>query len=84
MPQLPVAALTAGDLSYAVGYAGEWEEWMAQIEPYAARAPFMVQVGNHERNWNGGHARAPTRSGGMFDWGSLNATSSGGVLHGVR
>jgi hypothetical protein len=72
-------------LGYAVGYSGEWEEWMGQIEPYAARAPVMVQVGNHERNWNRHahkrqqqlpRAREHVVAGGrvdpfLFDWGSL-------------
>lgn len=77
---LPSGILHFGDLSYAVGVASEWEEWMQQIEPYASLAALMVQVGNHERNWNRGHgpsARA-TSADGLFDWGGINSSSSGG------
>eukprot|EP01126_Amoeba_proteus_P056732 TRINITY_DN716_c0_g1_i1.p1 TRINITY_DN716_c0_g1~~TRINITY_DN716_c0_g1_i1.p1 ORF type:complete len:653 (-),score=133.46 TRINITY_DN716_c0_g1_i1:155-2068(-) len=89
----PTAVVHFGDLSYAVGYSGEWEEWMQQIMPYASRVPLMVQVGNHERNWNRGHGkkkgdfplislkrsfRKRSEIPGLFDWGSLNSTSSGG------
>ena len=44
------AILHIGDISYAVGYGAEWDEWMSQVEPVAARVPWMVQDGNHERN----------------------------------
>ena len=60
---------------------------MNQIQPYAARAPMMVQVGNHERNWRG-HS-SPIRAlaqeqkpranpDGLMDWGGINSSSSGG------
>jgi hypothetical protein len=39
-----------GDISYAVGYSNEWEEYMQQIEPIAKQVPWMVGIGNHERN----------------------------------
>jgi len=78
----PTAVLHHGDLGYAVGFAGEWEEWMAQIEPYASRAPLMVQVGNHERNWNGDNITSLTQlrttPRDLFSWGSVNSSSSGG------
>ena len=34
--------LHIGDISYAVGYASEWDEFMSQIEPVAARVPWMT------------------------------------------
>ena len=68
--------LHIGDLSYAVGYSSEWEEWLSQIEPYAAHAPVMVQMGNHERNWVNG--RREIDGSGHYTWGTLNSTSSGG------
>jgi hypothetical protein len=73
----PTAMVHIGDLSYAVGYGSEWEEWMAQIQPYAARIPVMVQVGNHERNWDG-FSPGVTGSDNRWMWGSLNSSSSGG------
>lgn len=29
----------------------QWDIFMDQIEPIATRVPYMVCVGNHERNW---------------------------------
>ena len=43
--------LHIGDLSYAVGYASQWDEFMDTIEPAASRAPNMTAVGNHEALW---------------------------------
>lgn len=42
--------LHIGDIAYSVGYASEWDEFMAQIEPVAARLPWMTGIGNHEMN----------------------------------
>ena len=41
--------LHIGDISYAVGYLSEWDAFQAQIEPIAARVPWMTAVGNHAR-----------------------------------
>lgn len=43
--------LHVGDISYARGYASEWDFFMQQIEPIAARIPWMTSIGNHERDW---------------------------------
>jgi hypothetical protein len=53
-----------GDVSYAVGYASQWEHFMNQIEPVARRVPWMVAEGNHERCWPGTGSRGETDSGG--------------------
>ena len=45
------AILHIGDVSYARGYAAEWESFMNMIEPVARRVPWMTAVGNHERDW---------------------------------
>jgi hypothetical protein len=69
------AILHIGDIAYSVGYAAEWDEFMTQIEPVAARLPWMVQDGNHERNCP---CLPPTRaeeSAGLL-W--LNGSDSGG------
>eukprot|EP00731_Ephydatia_muelleri_P019818 Em0012g643a len=43
--------LHIGDISYARGYASVWEEFFHQVQPIAARAPYMVCIGNHERDF---------------------------------
>ncbi|KAJ1480082.1 hypothetical protein T484DRAFT_1811917, partial [Baffinella frigidus] len=43
--------LHIGDISYARGYASEWDFFMDQISPIASRIPWMTAVGNHERDW---------------------------------
>jgi len=40
-----------GDLSYAMGYGTVWESFQTAIEPLAAVVPWMVTMGNHERDW---------------------------------
>jgi len=40
--------LHIGDISYAVGYLSEWENFFRQIEPVAGRRPWMTAIGNHE------------------------------------
>ena len=35
-------AFCVGDLSYATGYLGKWETFMAAIEPVASRVPYMT------------------------------------------
>ena len=37
-----------GDISYARGIAPVWDLFMTQIEPVAAKIPYMVSIGNHE------------------------------------
>jgi hypothetical protein len=47
--QNPTCVLVLGDLSYADGASpGLWDDWFALVEPFAARAPLMAAVGNHE------------------------------------
>ncbi len=47
-----------GDLSYAVGYLSDWDRFFDMIEPVAASVPWMVSMGNHERDY--------PKSGGMY------------------
>eukprot|EP00927_Polykrikos_kofoidii_P042201 TRINITY_DN36052_c0_g2_i2.p1 TRINITY_DN36052_c0_g2~~TRINITY_DN36052_c0_g2_i2.p1 ORF type:complete len:410 (-),score=54.35 TRINITY_DN36052_c0_g2_i2:24-1253(-) len=42
-----------GDLSYAMGYSAEWEAFHDAIEPLSSEVPWMVTMGNHERDWAG-------------------------------
>ena len=37
-----------GDLSYAKGYASVWDEFLAQITPWASQIPLLTNQGNHE------------------------------------
>jgi hypothetical protein len=58
-----------GDISYAVGYLSEWDEFMLQIEPVASRIPWMASIGNHEMGWTqsdpyNGTLETATDSGG--------------------
>lgn len=54
-----------GDISYARGYASQWEIFHEQIEPIATSVPWMVSIGNHERDFHGsGSAVGDTDSGG--------------------
>jgi len=46
------AVVHVGDIAYAVGYLSEWDEFMQQIEPVAARIPWMASIGNHEMGWS--------------------------------
>lgn len=46
-------ALLLGDLSYAQGYAVDWDIFGMQFEPAFTRWPLMVGTGNHERDWPG-------------------------------
>jgi hypothetical protein len=51
--------LHIGDISYAVGYSAEWDQFFDQILPVASRVPYMVCIGNHERDYPG--------TGGLFN-----------------
>jgi len=57
--------LHIGDISYAVGYAAQWDEWLDQVHPIAAKVPYMTCDGNHERDFldSGAHYNG-TDSGG--------------------
>ena len=50
--------LHIGDISYAVGYLSEWDDFLHQIKPIASHIPYMTGIGNHEyshsNEWNPG------------------------------
>jgi hypothetical protein len=57
--------LHIGDISYAVGYSAQWDEWLEQIHPIAGKVPYMTCIGNHERDYlNSGAHYNGTDSGG--------------------
>ena len=39
---------SAGDISYADGYLGQWEDYLDMMEPLISRIPFLYGDGNHE------------------------------------
>jgi len=59
------AVFHIGDLSYARGFATEWDQFHYQIAPLAQSLPYQTCLGNHERDFP---------SGGSF----YNGTDSGG------
>eukprot|EP00928_Gymnodinium_smaydae_P036992 TRINITY_DN25750_c0_g1_i1.p1 TRINITY_DN25750_c0_g1~~TRINITY_DN25750_c0_g1_i1.p1 ORF type:complete len:651 (+),score=59.57 TRINITY_DN25750_c0_g1_i1:15-1967(+) len=44
--------LHIGDISYAVGYMAEWDNFFRQIYPVASKMPWMTAIGNHEFGWS--------------------------------
>ena len=70
----------AGDLSYSIGYAYRWEEWMTLIEPYSSLAPYMVGIGNHEQEHVVGGEKDPSHAPGNGfhpSWGNYGHDSGG-------
>ena len=57
-------ALHIGDIAYSTGYMSKWENLMHQIEPVSQRIPYMVGLGNHERDYPGTGTIGGTDSGG--------------------
>jgi hypothetical protein len=47
----PTLVSHIGDISYARGYSWLWDNFFHQIEPVAARTPWLVCIGNHEYDW---------------------------------
>lgn len=43
--------LHVGDISYARGYASQWDTFFDMVHPVSSRVPYMVNVGNHERDY---------------------------------
>jgi len=45
------AIVHIGDISYAVGFLSEWDDFFHQIESVASHIPWMTGIGNHEYSW---------------------------------
>ena len=58
------AILHIGDVSYATGVGALWESFMNQIEPTAARVPYMTGIGNHEYDHVTGGDKDPSGAPG--------------------
>lgn len=69
--------LHIGDLSYAVGLAYRWDEWMTLIEPLSSRVPYMVSVGNHEQCSAGRSKKDPSGDSFHPTWGNYGHDSGG-------
>jgi acid phosphatase type 7 len=71
-----------GDLSYAVGVAHIWDEWLNMISSFAPRVPLMIGVGNHEYDHtSGGIGKDPSlvnsSAGYHPTWGNFGRDSGG-------
>ncbi|CAF3761640.1 unnamed protein product [Adineta steineri] len=74
--------LHIGDISYARGIGALWDSFMTQIQPIAARIPYMVGIGNHEYDHEtGGNNKdpsgAPGPGGFRPKWGNYGTDSGG-------
>jgi acid phosphatase type 7 len=49
-----------GDISYARGHVSQWDRYHSQIEPLVTSVPYMIAIGNHERDWPGSGDRFPS------------------------
>lgn len=56
--------LHIGDISYARGIGALWDAFMTQLEPIAARVPYMVGIGNHEYDHETGGDKDPSGASG--------------------
>jgi acid phosphatase type 7 len=56
--------LHIGDISYARGTAALWDAFMTQIQPIAARVPYMAGIGNHEYDHVEGGDKDPSGAPG--------------------
>lgn len=56
--------LHIGDISYARGIAAQWDGFMMQLQPIAARVPYMVGIGNHEYDHETGGDKDPSGAPG--------------------
>ena len=71
-----------GDLSYAVGYAHVWEQWMYSIERISTAIPYMVGIGNHEQGYLWGNGQNDPSGGDKGNgyhpsWGNYGHDSGG-------
>jgi hypothetical protein len=64
-----------GDMSYAQGYAAIWDAFFDQLGVIAATKPYMVCIGNHERN-------TPDTMPGLFN--NSEAGGECGIPHDMR
>ena len=56
--------LHIGDISYARGMGAQWDAFMTQVQPIAARVPYMTSIGNHEYDHETGGENDPSHAPG--------------------
>jgi hypothetical protein len=56
--------LHIGDISYARGTGALWDAFMTQIQPIAARVPYMISIGNHDYDHVTGGKKDPSGAPG--------------------
>ena len=61
--------LHAGDLGYAMGQVGAWNDFHQLISPLSSRMPYMIGVGNHEYDY-------PNTTSGANDLSGVHAPFS--------
>jgi len=68
------AVVHVGDISYADGYMGRWDEMFSRLQPTASAVPYMTCPGNHEFLFNFtsyqfrfGHSMPNVASGAQSD-----------------
>lgn len=72
-----------GDLAYAQGSGHAWDAWLDMIEPFAAKVPLMIGIGNHEYDYTSGGGRnrkdpSRLRTNGYHPrWGNFGTDSNG-------
>ena len=75
------SVLHIGDISYARGVGALWDAFMTQVEPIAARVPYMTSIGNHEYDHETGGdkdpSHAPGQGGFRPGWGDYGKDSGG-------
>ena len=75
------SVLHIGDISYARGIGALWDAFMTQVQPIAARVPYMVSIGNHEYDHETGGdkdpSHAPGQGGFRPEWGDYGTDSGG-------
>merc|ERR1719491_521761 len=47
------AVVHIGDISYAVGFLSEWDDFLYEIENVSSHIPWMTGIGNHEVGYEG-------------------------------
>lgn len=60
----PLFQIHNGDISYARGYATQWDVYWDQLSKVVTRVPYMTTIGNHERDWPGTGSAGEWDSGG--------------------
>jgi len=61
-----------GDTSYAQGAGHVWDKWLHMMQSVAASVPLMVNIGNHEYDYQNGEDHDPTSNDTYYHGQSSN------------